>query len=124
LEGSLLGVLGFQVSELSQSGVDLGRLGWSGSKEEFVDPLGPGGGLFLVTLVEGESIILEGLITVFHWVGLIDSLENSSVLGIKSFSGKVSSVRVFHPRDRPGVTEAASDALSSNNIIRRAVETP
>jgi hypothetical protein len=124
LESSLLGVLGFQVSEFNQSGVFLLSVELSGSKEESVDPLTPGGGLLLLTLVEGESVILEGLVTVFHWVGLGDSWEDGSVLVIKSFSGEVSDVRVFHPRDRPGVTEAASDALSSDNIIRRAVETP
>jgi hypothetical protein len=124
LEGSLLGVLGFKVSEFAQSGVFLLTVEWSGSEEESVDPLTPGGGLLLITLVEGESVILEGLVTVFHWVGLGDSWEDGSVLVIKSFSGEVSDVRVFHPRDRPGVTEAASDALSSDNIIRRAVETP
>jgi hypothetical protein len=124
LESSLLGVLGFKVSEFAQSGVFLLTLEWSGSEEESVDPLTPGGGLLLITLVEGESVILEGLVTVFHWVGLGDSWEDGSVLGVKSFSGEVSDVRVFHPRNRPGVTEAASDALSSDNIIRRAVETP
>jgi hypothetical protein len=124
LESSLLGMLGFKVSEFAQSGVFLLSFELSGSEEESVDPFSPGGGLLLITLVEGEGVILKGLVTVFRWVGLRDSWEDGSVLLIKSFSGEVSDVRVFHPRDRPGVTEAASDALSSDNIIRRTVETP
>ena len=124
LEGSLLGVLGLQVSELGHSGVNLLGLGVSGSEEESVDPLRPGGGLLGWALVVGEGVSDEGLVTVLHWVGLVDSLEDGVVLVSKSFGGEVSDVRVFHPGDRPGVTEAGSNALSSNCVIRRAVETP
>jgi len=106
LEGSLKGMLGFQVSELAESGVNLCGLGRSGSEEEFGDPLSPGGGLLGGTLVDGEGVSGEGLVTVFHWVGLVDSLEDGVVLVIKSFGGEVRDVRVFHPGDGPGVTEA------------------
>jgi hypothetical protein len=123
-EGVLLGVLGLQISELDQSRVFLFSFGVGDSEEESVDPLGPSGGLLLLTLVEGEGICGEGLVTIFHWVGLVDSLEDGVVLVIKSFTGEVFDVRVFHPRDRPGVTEAGSDALATDNIIRRAVEAP
>jgi hypothetical protein len=75
-------------------------------------------------LVKGEGVILEGLVTVFHWVRLVDSWEDGVVLIVKSFGGEVSDVRVFHPRDRPGITEATSNAGALDFIVRRAVETP
>jgi len=124
LEGVLVGVLGLQVSELDQSGVFLFSLGVGNSEEESGDPFSPGGGLLRWTLVVGEGVFDEGLVTVFHWVGLVDSREDGVVLVIKSFSSEVRDIRVFHPRDRPGVTEAGSDALATDDIIRRAVEAP
>jgi len=119
-------VVSFQVSELDQSGVFLLSLGRSGAEEELVDPFTPGGGggLLLVTLVAGENFILNGEVTILLRVGLSDSWENSIKLVIKSFSSEVLDVGVFHPRDRPGVTKAASDFFALNNIIRRAVESP
>jgi len=79
-------VLGFQVSELAQSRVNLSGVGDDLlSEEEVVDPLRPAGGFcLLVTLVEGDVVILHGEVTILHWVGLVNSLEDGGVLLVKS----------------------------------------
>jgi hypothetical protein len=115
-------VLVLQVIEFDESGVNL--LGCAVCIEEHYGPFTPSGGLLGWSLVEGKGVILEGLVTVFHWVRLINSWEDGIVLIIKSFSGEVSDVRVFHPGDGPGVTEATSDMFSFDDIVRRAVESP